>query len=91
MMVEYSILLDLLPAVSITMGVTYYIMSLRNQEKARQAQLYLSIYKETQTKEAQTDFLDFAKIEMNNTEDWLKLQEDREMWAILAKRARCSS
>ena len=85
MMVDYSILLELLPAVSITIGVTYYIMSIRNQEKSRQAQLFMSIYKETQTKEAQTDFLDFAKIEMNNTEDWLKLQEDRELWVILAR------
>ncbi len=84
-MVDYSILLELLPAVSITIGVTYYIMSIRNQEKSRQAQLFMSIYKETQTKEAQTDFLDFAKIEMNNTEDWLKLQEDRELWVILAR------
>ena len=84
-MVDYSLLLDLLPAVSITIGVTYYIMSIRNQEKSRQAQLFMSIYKETQTKEAQTDFLDFAVIEMNNVDDWLKLQEDKEMFSILAR------
>ena len=75
----------ILTGIGLTASIVYYANVLANANKTRKAQLFMSIYKETQTKEAQTDFLDFAKIEMNNTEDWLKLQEDRKLWVILAK------
>lgn len=38
-MVDYSSLLDLIPAISITIGVIYYIATLRNQNTSRQIQI----------------------------------------------------
>ena len=38
-MVDVQTVIDILPAISITIGVLYYIMVLRNQEKSRSTQL----------------------------------------------------
>ena len=84
-MVDLQTLLTYLTLISVPVGVVYHIITLRNQSRNRQAQLFMSIYKETQTKEAQTDFLDIETINMNNADDWFKLREDREKFKVLAR------
>ncbi len=43
-MIEISYIKDLVTIFSFIIGVTYYIMNLRNQHKARQAQLFMQLH-----------------------------------------------
>jgi hypothetical protein len=85
-MIDIQTMLTYLTLISVPVGVVYHIITLRNQSRNRQAQLFMSIYKETQTKEAQIDFLDFDTIIMSSADDWIKLREDREKFMVLASR-----
>ena len=83
--ITYQMILSTLQTICLLVGITYYLITLKNQNKARQAQLFMNIHRETQSKEAQTDFLDIETIEMNSAEDWIKLREDRESFTVIAK------
>ena len=43
-MIELSVIRDLVAIFGVIAGLTYYILTVRNQEKSRQAQLFMSIY-----------------------------------------------
>ena len=45
-MVTFETVLDVVPAVSVAVALVYYGLQIRNQNKARQAQLYAQIYDE---------------------------------------------
>jgi len=82
-MADLSMIRDIVAIVGVVAGFTYYVMTLRNQTRTRQAQLFMSIYRSTSDPEAQERYLDIQTIEMNGIEDWNRLKEDREKFKVL--------
>ncbi len=76
-MVDVQSVLDILPAISITIGVAYYIMVLRNQEKARQAQLLMNLHQNYRSIEFRKMCHDIQEQSWEDFEDfWNKYGED---------------
>ncbi len=76
-MVDYQVVLDVLPAVSIMIGVAYYIMVLRNQEKARQAQLVINLHQYYRSLEFRKMCQDIREQTWSSFEDfWTKYGEE---------------
>ena len=75
-MVELSLILDLIPAISITVGVIYYINTLKNQNISRQIQIIRGVNAKTPTnwRFLELEWEDYdsfhSKHIENNSEDW---------------------
>jgi hypothetical protein len=78
--VSLQTLLTYLTLISVPVGVIYHVMTLRNQSKSRQAQLFMNLYGSYATPEAQGHFRDLLTIEMNGIDDWNRLKDDREQF-----------
>jgi hypothetical protein len=61
----------LITGISLTVAAFYYIMTLRNQEKARQAQLFMQLYNRFQSIEFHRQFNKLLEWEFNDFEDFL--------------------
>jgi hypothetical protein len=70
--------LTYLTLISVPVGIFYHIMTLRNQNKNRQAQLFINLYSTYATPEMQGHFRDLWTIEVNGIDDWNRLIENRE-------------
>ena len=68
-MVDPRLILDVLPALSITIGVIYYIMVLRNQEKARQIQLFQQLVQRN-SKDQQIEGMKLMQLKWNDYDDF---------------------
>jgi len=83
-MVTVESILDWIPALGVIVALVYYTITVRNQNKTRQAQLFMNIHRQMTSKEAQMDYLDIETIEMKSYEDYKQLKEDRRMFSVLA-------
>jgi hypothetical protein len=83
----YQMALSTLQTAGLLVGIFYYIMTLRNQSKARRTQLYLQLlnkFSQSDMIEAQMKFLDFKWSTAEDfTEEWRNL-EGRKTVATLA-------
>jgi uncharacterized membrane protein len=78
--VTFQTIISLLTLISLTIGVIYYIMSLRNQNKARQAQLLMNMYNAlTASEVADYEFM-LRNLEMKGIQDWEKIMDNREQY-----------
>jgi hypothetical protein len=76
--ITLQLLLTYLTLISVPVGVFYHIMTLRNQSRTRQAQLFMNLYSTYATPESQGHFRDLFTIEMSGLDDWNKLTDNRE-------------
>jgi len=86
-MIQIEYLALILTGLSITVSILYYTNVLRNANKTRQVQLFMNLYSTYSTPETQGHFRDLLTIEMNGTEDWSRLTENREQfqsWGFFA-------
>jgi hypothetical protein len=76
-MVDYVLILQAVQTVGILVGIFYYIMTLRNQNKTRQAQIYVQLY----NKFSDPDFLERYYVAMSfkpkDTDEYVKTLESR--------------
>lgn len=56
-MVTLETILDAVPALGIIVALVYYTLTIRNQNRTRQAQLFMNIYSQMSTKEAQGNLI----------------------------------
>jgi hypothetical protein len=71
-MLDYSLILDLIPAISITIGVIYYIATLRNQNTSRQIQIIRGVNSRQPTN------WKFLEITWSSYDDFLSKYVDNE-------------
>ncbi len=69
-MVTFQTIIDVLPAVSITIGVLYYITVLRNQEKARSTQLATHVSNKLQDIERSKIGIELLEMEWTDFQDF---------------------
>lgn len=65
-------------ATGVLVAAIYYIITLRNTNKTRQAQLYYGIWQNQRTKEAWKAMHDWD-IQVKDYDEWEKLRENRDM------------
>lgn len=79
-MIELSVIRDLVAIFGVLAGLSYYLFTVRNQNRARQAQLLMNIYNAlTSSEVADHEYL-LSKVEMKGIEDWRKIQDNREYY-----------
>ena len=82
-MIEFSTiqaLREVVTIVGVIAGLSYYLMSVRNQNRARQAQLLMNIYNAlTSSEVADHEYL-LSTVEMKGIEDWNTIRENREAY-----------
>jgi len=101
-MVELTFVRDLVAIIGVIAGFTYYFITVRNQKRSRQAQLFMQMYDKLSNEMRGThlrfrrdwkwtdfeDFMEFVDSEKypENHEDWLKLLYYWESIGVLVKR-----
>ena len=55
-MVDTQTILQFIPAVSLSIAAIYYMLILRNQNRTRQAQLFMQLFQHNMTKEWMKDW-----------------------------------
>jgi hypothetical protein len=78
--ITFQTVFQFLQTGGILIAVFYYITTLRNQNTARQAQIFMNMYNQLGTSEALGYDLDILSIEMNSVDDWEGLKDDRERY-----------
>jgi hypothetical protein len=78
--ITFQTIFQFLQTGGILVAVFYYITTLRNQNTARQAQLFMNMYNQLGTSDALGYDLDILSIEMNSVDDWDGLKDDRERY-----------
>ena len=79
-MIELSVIRDLVAIFGVIAGLSYYLITVRNQNRARQAQLLMNIYNAlTSSEVADHEYL-LSKVEMKGIEDWREIQDNREYY-----------
>jgi len=72
-MVELSVVRDLVAIFGVIAGFSYYVVTVRNQEKSRQSQIFMNIYNQSF---ANPQFMNALKkvgtTTFNNYDEWLK-------------------
>lgn len=70
-MITLETVLDIIPVIGLAVALVYYSMTLNNQNKTRQAQLFMSLYETYQTTEFKNIYTDILfHWEWENYEDW---------------------
>jgi hypothetical protein len=69
-MVEIQTIIDLLTPLSITAGVIYYVMVLRNQNRTRQAQLIMNLYETYRSTEFRKQQMMIQNLEYTDFNDF---------------------
>jgi len=77
--VSYQMMLSTLQTVALVVGISYYIMTLRNQQKSqkhaeetRQAQLFMGFYETYRNREFKKQFNSSISQQPDDYNDWLK-------------------
>ena len=83
-MASFEFLAIILTGLGMTISLLYYTFTLQNANKTRQAALFMNIYNQTTTKEAQEDYMIIETIEMNSVQDWNELKKNPEIFKVLA-------
>ena len=68
--ITLTILLQIVQTVGILVGVYYYIMSLQNQSRTRQAQLFMQLFQDFISAEMNKIHLDLVKMEWEDYHDF---------------------
>ena len=72
-MIELSFVRDLVAIFGVITGLTYYILTVRNTRKARETQIYLSIYSQFREKGFLIQWADIMhNWEWKDWEDWME-------------------
>lgn len=71
-MVEIQTLVDLLTPISITAGVIYYVMVLRNQTKSRQTQMFMQLHEAKYDREGLEAFFSLFNRQWDDFDDWME-------------------
>jgi hypothetical protein len=66
----FEALLEFLPVISLSVIVIYYILTLGTSNAARQTQIYMQIYDQFQSEQAQKDELQIMSLQWDNYEDF---------------------
>ena len=69
-MVNVQTVIDILPAISITIGILYYIMVLRNQEKSRSTQLATHVSNKLQDLERSKIGIELLEMKWTDFDDF---------------------
>jgi hypothetical protein len=69
-MIDIHTIIDVIPTISITVGVIYYIMVLRNQEKARSTQLATHVSNKLQDIERSKIGIELLEMKWNDFEEF---------------------
>ena len=76
-MIELSFIRDLVAIIGVIAGLTYYVLTVRNQKKARQAQLLMGLYETYRSKEFRQDVIEIRNQEWTDFDDfWEKYGEE---------------
>jgi hypothetical protein len=71
-MVDYQTIMVSLAALGFLFAATYYILELRNQNRTRQAQLFMQIYSVFRTEEFQDYITEMLSWKWNDYDDFMK-------------------
>ena len=71
-MIELSVIRDLVTIVGVLAGLTYYIMTVRNQNKARQTQTLMQLRERWLDKEWTADYVELLESNWDDYDDYLK-------------------
>ena len=69
-MVDIQTLFGYLTPISLTIGVIYHIMTLRNQSRTRQAQLFMQLYQRTINEESNQKWMEHMRLQWDDYEDY---------------------
>ncbi len=70
-MVTLETVLNVVPAVSVAIALVYYAMTINNQNKTRQAQLFMQLYDRYRSKEYMRDSVVMLNMEWTDYNDYL--------------------
>jgi hypothetical protein len=79
-MIQIEYLPIILTGLGLTASILYYTNVLRNANKTRQAQLFMSLYSTYAKPETQGLSLKLLEIEMNGIDDWNRLMKDEDQY-----------
>jgi hypothetical protein len=71
-MVELQTVSVMIAALSVVVGVTYYIFNLRMTLETRQAQLFMQLYSIYESKDFMKDYTDIWRYEYTDINDWMQ-------------------
>ncbi len=87
-MVTLEAILNIAPVMGILIAIVYYTLAIRNQNKTRQAQLYMQFLNPILTGEKSKAWLELQKLECNDYDDFMQncwsKPEIRETWSSLS-------
>jgi hypothetical protein len=83
-MIELSVIRDLVAIFSFIIGLTYYIMNLKNQEKIRHASLFMNVYQTMNTDMGMESDIKIGEIKYKTHKDWEKIASDPELFKCYA-------
>ena len=69
-MVDTQTILQFIPAVSLSIAAIYYMLILRNQNRTRQAQLFMQLFQHNMTKEWMKDWWELMQMQWDDIEDF---------------------
>lgn len=82
-MVSLEIIGLIFTGLSISISIIYYANVLRNANITRQAQLFMNIYSQINSNEANGNEFEIMKIELKTAEDYLELLNDKTKYVAL--------
>lgn len=74
--ITFQMVLSTLQTVGLLVGIFYYIMTLRNAQKSRDAQIFLQFSNKTATKNWQNGMNHISQLEFSSYEDLVKYREN---------------
>ena len=82
--ITYQMILGTVQTIALIVGIFYYIITLRNQEKTRHASLFMSVYQTINTERGIDSDFKSSEIEYKTHEDWEKIASDPELFKAWA-------
>lgn len=71
-MIELSVVRDLVAIFGVIAGLTYYVLTVRNQSRARQAQLLMGLYEAYRSTESRLQSLELQSQEWTDYDDYFE-------------------
>ena len=72
MMVTIDRVIDVIPIMSLAIALIYYTMTISNQNKTRQAQLFMQLFEKYRTKETWRDGWELLQMEWTDVDDFFE-------------------
>jgi len=77
-MIELSVTRDLVAIFGVIAGFSYYVLTVRNQNRTRQAQLFMQMYNRWNTLELRTQFDIVMNADWNDYEGFIEYSQNEE-------------